>query len=115
MFRGVLSTSEGIVFRPYTGDVVGIDGRRYGYLRGLAAYRVALMRPQYARTHRPGLGRSRSPAHIEHRYDSEPAGVALLRQGQSVGAPIMRTYTLIVQLRRPRRGVLWSRAGCEAR
>jgi len=91
----VLSTSDGIEIRPYTGGFVAMTGDGTAGHRDWPHIGVALMQPR-SRGHitlvsaDPGV-----PPRIEHRYDSEPADVALLRQGSELARELCSAATHI--------------------
>jgi predicted dehydrogenase (TIGR03970 family) len=77
----VLSTADGLEIRPYTGGFVAMTGDGTAGHRDWPHIGVALMQPR-ARGRITLLSADPGVApHIEHRYDSEPADVAALRQG----------------------------------
>jgi predicted dehydrogenase (TIGR03970 family) len=91
----VLSTADGIEIRPYTGGFVAMTGDGTAGHRDWPHIGVALMQPR-ARgritlvSADPGV-----PPHIEHRYDSEPADIALLRQASELARELYSTTTHI--------------------
>ena len=91
----VLSTTDGIEIRPYTGGFVAMTGDGTAGHRDWPHIGVALMQPR-------GRGRvtlvSPDPGvvpRIEHRYDSEPADVAALRQGSEFARELFSAATHI--------------------
>ena len=86
----VLSTPDDIEIRPYTGGFVAMIGDGTAGHPGLAAYRGGADAAAGPRAHHTGLGGSRVPPRIEHRYDSEPGDVAALRRGSRTGSRISR-------------------------
>jgi predicted dehydrogenase (TIGR03970 family) len=91
----VLSTTDGIEIRPYTGGFVAMTGDGTAGHRDWPHIGVALMQPR-ARgritllSAHPGVA-----PHIEHRYDSEPADVAALRQGSELARELSSAATHI--------------------
>ncbi len=91
----VLSTVDGIEIRPYTGGFVAMTGDGTAGHRDWPHIGVALMRPR-ARgritlvSPDPGVA-----PRIEHRYDSEPADVAALRQGSELARELFGAATHI--------------------
>jgi choline dehydrogenase-like flavoprotein len=91
----VLSTADGIEIRPYTGGFVAMTGDGTAGHRDWPHIGVALMQPR-ARgritlvSADPGV-----PPRIEHRYDSEPADIALLRQASELARELYSTTTHI--------------------
>jgi choline dehydrogenase-like flavoprotein len=89
----VLTTEDGLEIRPYTGGFVAMTGDGTPGHRDWPHLGVALMRP---------LSRGRMtlvspdpevPLLIEHRYDTEPADVAALRQGSELARDLVSTTT----------------------
>ena len=91
----VLSTTDGVEIRPYTGGFVTMTGGHRPGHPDWPHVGVALMRPK-------GRGRitlvSSNPQvgpHIEHRYDSEPGDVAALREGAALARELCGSTTRI--------------------
>ena len=68
----VLSTSDGIEIRPYTGGFVAMTGDGTPGHRDWPHIGVALMRPRSRGRITLVSADPAVPPHIEHRYDSEP-------------------------------------------
>jgi len=91
----VLSTTDGIEIRPYTGGFIAMTGDGTAGHRDWPHIGVALMQPR-SRGHitlvsaDPGV-----PPRIEHRYDSEPADIVLLRQGTELARELFGAATHI--------------------
>jgi predicted dehydrogenase (TIGR03970 family) len=77
----VLSTTDGIEIRPYTGGFVAMAGDGIAGHRDWPHIGVALMQPRARGRITLVSPNPQVPARIEHRYDSEPADVAALREG----------------------------------
>jgi choline dehydrogenase-like flavoprotein len=91
----VLSTSDGIEIRPYTGGFVAMTGDGTPGHRDWPHIGVALMRPRSRGRITLVSADSTVPPLIEHRYDSEPADIALLRQASELARELCSTTTHI--------------------
>jgi len=91
----VLSTSDGIEIRPYTGGFVAMTGDGTPGHRDWPHIGVALMRPRSRGRITLVSADSAVPPHIEHRYDSEPADIALLRQASELARELCGVTTHI--------------------
>jgi choline dehydrogenase len=98
----VLSTADGVEIRPYTGGFVAMTGDGTAGHPDWPHIGVALMRPRARGRVTLVSSDPAVPPRIEHRYDSEPDDVAVLRQGSelarelagaatSVGPPVWST------------------------
>jgi choline dehydrogenase len=91
----VLSTADGVEIRPYTGGFVAMTGDGTAGHPDWPHIGVALMQPR-ARgritlvSPDPGV-----PPRIEHRYDSEPADVAALREGSELARELASGATYV--------------------
>lgn len=93
----VLSTADGIEIRPYTGGFVAMTGDGSAGHRDWPHVGVALMRPR-ARGRVTVVSADPSvPPRIEHRYDSEPADLAQLRDGTTLARELLCTSTHLGQ------------------
>jgi predicted dehydrogenase (TIGR03970 family) len=91
----VLSTADGIEIRPYTGGFVAMTGDGTPGHRDWPHIGVALMQPR-ARGRITLVSADPSvPPRIEHRYDSEPADIAALRQGSELARELYGAATHI--------------------
>ncbi len=91
----VLSTRDGIEIRPYTGGFVAMTGDGTAGHRDWPHIGVALMQPR-ARGRLTLVSASPEVApRIEHRYDSEPADIAALRQGSELARELCVATTHI--------------------
>ncbi len=91
----VLSTDDGIEIRPYTGGFVAMTADGTPGHRDWPHIGAALMRPRSRGcitlvSSDPGV-----PPRIEHRYDSEPEDVALLRQASELARELCCATTHI--------------------
>jgi predicted dehydrogenase (TIGR03970 family) len=77
----VLSTADGIEIRPYTGGFIAMTGDGTPGHRDWPHIGVALMQPRSRGRITLASADPNVPPRIEHRYDSEPADIALLRRG----------------------------------
>jgi predicted dehydrogenase (TIGR03970 family) len=91
----VLSTTDGIEIRPYTGGFVAMTGDGTAGHRDWPHIGVALMQPQSRGRITLVSADPAVPPRIEHRYDSEPADVALLRQGADMARELCGAATHI--------------------
>ncbi|OSC42892.1 mycofactocin system GMC family oxidoreductase MftG [Mycobacterium decipiens] len=91
----VLSTADGIEIRPYTGGFVAMTGDGTAGHRDWPHIGVALMRPRARGRITLVSPNPQVPAHIEHRYDSEPADVVALRQGSELARELCGAATRI--------------------
>jgi predicted dehydrogenase (TIGR03970 family) len=91
----VLSTTDGIEIRPYTGGFVAMTGDGTAGHRDWPHIGVALMQPQSRGRITLVSAEHAVPPRIEHRYDSEPADIALLRQGTELARELCGTATHI--------------------
>jgi predicted dehydrogenase (TIGR03970 family) len=91
----VLSTSDGIEIRPYTGGFVAMTGDGTAGHRDWPHIGVALMRPLARGRVTLASDDFRMPPHIEHRYDSEPGDVAALRRGSELARELFGVVTHI--------------------
>ncbi|KAA1250610.1 mycofactocin system GMC family oxidoreductase MftG [Mycobacterium simiae] len=80
----VLSTADGLEIRPYTGGFVAMTGDGTAGQRDWPHIGVALMRPRARGRITLVSSSPQVPIRIEHRYDSEPADIAALRQGSEL-------------------------------
>jgi predicted dehydrogenase (TIGR03970 family) len=91
----VLSTSDGLEIRPYTGGFVAMTGDGTPGHPDWPHIGVALMQPQ-ARGCITLVSRDPwVPPRIEHRYDSEPDDVAALRQGTELARELAGAATYV--------------------
>jgi predicted dehydrogenase (TIGR03970 family) len=91
----VLSTADGVEIRPYTGGFVAMTGDGTAGHPDWPHIGVALMQPRTRGritlvSPDPGV-----PPRIEHRYDSEPADVAALRQGSELARELASGATYV--------------------
>jgi predicted dehydrogenase (TIGR03970 family) len=91
----VLSTADGIEIRPYTGGFVAMTGDGTEGHRDWPHIGVALMQPRSRGRLTLVSADPAVPLRIEHRYDSEPADVALLRQGSELARELCGAATHI--------------------
>ena len=91
----VLTTSEGIEIRPYTGGFVAMTGDGTPGHRDWPHIGVALMRPRSRGRITLASADPAVPPLIEHRYDSEPADIALLRRGSELARELCGAATHI--------------------
>lgn len=91
----VLSTADGIEIRPYTGGFVAMTGDGNGGHRDWPHIGVALMQPRARGRITVVSPDPEVPARIEHRYDSEPADIAALRQGSELVRELLGAATHI--------------------
>ncbi|OBF79968.1 dehydrogenase [Mycobacterium sp. 852002-51163_SCH5372311] len=91
----VLSTADGIEIRPYTGGFVAMTGDGTAGHRDWPHIGVALMQPRSRGRITLVSADPDVPPRIEHRYDSEPADVALLRQGSELARELCSAATHI--------------------
>jgi predicted dehydrogenase (TIGR03970 family) len=89
----VLSTSDGIEIRPYTGGFVAMTGDGTPGHPDWPHIGVALMQPRARGRITLVSPDPRVPTRIEHRYDSEPADVAALRQGSELARELCGSTT----------------------
>ena len=80
----VLTTSDGIEIRPYTGGFIAMTGDGTAGHRDWPHIGVALMRPRSRGRITLVSPDPSVPPLIEHRYDSEPADIADLRRGSEL-------------------------------
>ncbi|AEV73601.1 dehydrogenase, Rv0697 family [Mycolicibacterium rhodesiae NBB3] len=93
----VLHTADNLEIRPYTGGFVSMIGdHRQGH-PDWPHVGVALMQPRARGRVTLASDDPRVPPHIEHRYDSEPADVAALRQGAELVREICSAKTQLGQ------------------
>jgi predicted dehydrogenase (TIGR03970 family) len=91
----VLSTSDGIEIRPYTGGFVAMTGDGTPGHRDWPHIGVALMRPRSRGRVTLVAADPAVPPVIEHRYDSEAADIALLRQASELARELCGATTHI--------------------
>jgi predicted dehydrogenase (TIGR03970 family) len=91
----VLSTADGIEIRPYTGGFVAMTGDGTPGHRDWPHIGVALMQPRARGRISLVSADPEVPVRIEHRYDSEPADVAALRQGSELARELLSAVTHI--------------------
>jgi predicted dehydrogenase (TIGR03970 family) len=91
----VLSTTDGIEIRPYTGGFVAMTGDGTAGHRDWPHIGVALMQPRARGRMTLVSPDPQVPTRIEHRYDSEPADVAALRQGSELARELCGAATHI--------------------
>jgi predicted dehydrogenase (TIGR03970 family) len=89
----VLTTSDGIEIRPYTGGFVAMTGDGTPGHRDWPHIGVALMRPRSRGRITLASADPAVPPLIEHRYDSEPADVALLRRAAELARELCGSTT----------------------
>jgi predicted dehydrogenase (TIGR03970 family) len=89
----VLTTSDGIEIRPYTGGFVAMTGDGTPGHRDWPHVGVALMRPRSRGRITLVSADPAVPPLIEHRYDSEPADVALLRRAAELARELCGATT----------------------
>ena len=89
----VLTTSDGIEIRPYTGGFVAMTGDGTPGHRDWPHIGVALMRPRSRGRITLASADPAVPPLIEHRYDSEPADVALLRRAAELARELCGATT----------------------
>jgi predicted dehydrogenase (TIGR03970 family) len=90
-----LSTADGIEIRPYTGGFVAMTGDGTAGHRDWPHIGVALMQPRARGRITLVSADPEVPPRIEHRYDSEPADVAALRQGSKLARELCGATTHI--------------------
>ncbi len=91
----VLTTSEGIEIRPYTGGFVSMVGDGTPRRPDRPHIGVALMQPKArGRVTLISADPQVAPG-VEHRYDTEPGDVAALRQGSELARELVSTATKI--------------------
>ncbi|MDT5223203.1 MAG: hypothetical protein QOG19_610 [Mycobacterium sp.] len=95
VLEAVLSTTDGIEIRPYTGGFVAMTGDGTAGHRDWPHIGVALMRPRARGRITLVSADPEVPPRIEHRYDSEPADVAELRAGSELARELCGTATHI--------------------
>lgn len=91
----VLSTTDGIEIRPYTGGFIAMTGDGTAGHRDWPHLGVALMRPRARGRITLVSNDPQVPLRIEHRYDSEPEDVAALRQGSELARELYGAVTRI--------------------
>ena len=91
----VLATSDGIEIRPYTGGFIAMTGDGTAGHRDWPHIGVALMRPRSRGRVTLVSADPSVPPLIEHRYDSEPADIADLRQGCELARELCSAATHI--------------------
>jgi predicted dehydrogenase (TIGR03970 family) len=91
----VLSTPDDIEIRPYTGGFVAMVGDRRAGRPDWPHIGVALMQPRARGRVTLVSADPEVPPKIEHRYDSEPADVAALRQGSDLAREIASPTTRV--------------------
>lgn len=91
----LLSTHDGIEIRPYTGGFVAMTGDGTAGHRDWPHIGVALMQPRARGRITLVSSDPQIPVRIEHRYDSEPADVAALRQGSALAHELCGAATRI--------------------
>ena len=91
----VLSTGDGIEIRPYTGGFVAMTGDGTAGHRDWPHIGVALMQPRARGRITLVSSDPEVPPRIEHRYDSEPADIALLGQGSELARELCGATTHI--------------------
>jgi choline dehydrogenase-like flavoprotein len=91
----VLSTADGIEIRPYTGGFVAMTGDGTPGHRDWPHIGVALMKPRARGCITLVSPDPEVPVRIEHRYDSEPGDIALLRQGSELARELCGAATHI--------------------
>ncbi len=89
----VLTTSDGIEIRPYTGGFVAMTGDGTPGHRDWPHIGVALMRPRSRGRITLVSADPAVPPLIEHRYDSEPADVVLLRRAAELARELCGATT----------------------
>ena len=89
----VLSTSDDLEIRPYTGGFVAMAGDGTGGHPDWPHIGVALMRPRARGRITLSSSDPQVPPHIEHRYDSEAEDVAALRRGSELAREIVAETT----------------------
>lgn len=97
----VLHTVDNLEIRPYTGGFVSMIGDHGQGHPDWPHVGVVLMQPRARGLVTLASDDPRVPPHIEHRYDSEAADVAALRQGAEL---VREIYSAITQLGQP----MWS-------
>jgi predicted dehydrogenase (TIGR03970 family) len=91
----VLTTAAGIEIRPYTGGFIAMTGDGTAGHRDWPHIGVALMRPRSRGRITLVAADPSVPPVIEHRYDSEPADIADLRQGSELARELCGSATHI--------------------
>jgi predicted dehydrogenase (TIGR03970 family) len=91
----VLSTSDDIEIRPYTGGFVAMVGDGSVGHPDWPHIGVALMQPRARGRITLVSADPREPPRIDHRYDSEPADVAALERGCELAREIARPTTQV--------------------
>ena len=95
VFEVLLSTSDDIEIRPYTGGFVAMVGDGSSGHPDWPHIGVALMQPR-ARGRITLVSADRDvPPRIEHRYDSEPVDITTLRQGSELARELAGTATQV--------------------
>ena len=89
----VLSTSDDIEIRPYTGGFVAMVGDGTVGHPDWPHIGVALMQPRTRGRISLLSADSLVPPHIEHRYDTDPHDVAVLRRGSELAQEILSGTT----------------------
>jgi choline dehydrogenase-like flavoprotein len=95
VLEAVLSTTDGIEIRPYTGGFVAMTGDGTAGHRDWPHIGVALMRPRARGRITLVSPDPQVPPRIEHHYDSEPADVADLRAGSELARELCSIATHI--------------------
>lgn len=91
----VLNTPAGIEIRPYTGGFIAMTGDGTAGHRDWPHIGVALMRPRSRGRITLTSNDPAVPIRIEHRYDSDPADVAALREGSELARELCGAATHI--------------------
>jgi predicted dehydrogenase (TIGR03970 family) len=91
----VLTTTDGLEIRPYTGGFVAMTGDGTPGHRDWPHIGVALMRPRSRGRITLVSADPEVPPRIEHRYDSEPEDVAALRYGSELARELCGATTHI--------------------
>ncbi len=91
----MLTTTDGIEIRPYTGGFVAMTGDGTPGHRDWPHIGVALMRPRSRGRITLVSADPEIPPRIEHRYDSEPEDVAALRHGAELARELCGATTHI--------------------
>jgi choline dehydrogenase len=84
VLESILYTDSGLEIRPYTGGFVAMVGDRTAGRADWPHVGVALMRPRSRGRVEVVTDDPQVPPRIQHRYDSEPADVAALREGSEL-------------------------------
>lgn len=89
----VLTTSEDIEIRPYTGGFVAMVGDGTGGHPDWPHIGVALMQPRVRGRITLVSADPQVPPRIEHRYDTEPDDIAALRRGSELARELVSATT----------------------